>query len=114
MTAPEAIVGPGAVAVSDETSRFDEQLSYVRRQASLPVRQQVFSPDLVTSAVRIFEQRLGRQVSAGEARMLLARLVDFVRLGVNETKDAQTDRISLVPDQPGGQERSGGGKSEGR
>lgn len=114
MTAPEAIGPLGGVAVPDEKRRATERSSYALRRAPPSVRQQVFSPDLVTSAVRIFEQRLGRPVSNGEAKMLLARLVDFVRLGVNGFEDSPTDRTSLGPDPPGGQERGGDGEPEGR
>lgn len=74
----------------------------------------MFSKDLVTSAVRIFEQRLGRPVSDSEARMLLARLVDFVRLGVDGSEGTPADTRSSNPGQSASQERGGGSEPERR
>lgn len=69
-----------ASAICGGSRQSDECAISPARPSLSPARQQAFSADLVNSAVCIFEQRLGRPVSDGEARMLLSRLVDFVRL----------------------------------
>lgn len=114
MIAPAAIVAPESVAAPDEDCRSDEHSGYAAGRVLPPVRQTVFSSDLVTSAVRIFEQRLGRTVSDNEARMLLARLVDFVRLGVDGFEGTPADTRSSDPSWSTGQEWGGGCEPEGR
>ncbi len=114
MTAPAAIVVPGSAAVPDENCRSGEHTSYALRRVLPAVRQTMFSKDLVTSAVRIFERRLGRSVSDSEARMLLARLVDFVRLGVDGSESTPADTRSSNPGQSDRQEWGGGCEPEGR
>jgi hypothetical protein len=96
-------MAPGVAAVSSESRRSEERPSCAQWKPPPPARQQVFSTDLVSSAIDIFEQRLGRSVSDGEARMLLARLVDFVRLGVNGSGGTPADTRK-----PDGPERGGG------
>lgn len=70
--------------------------------------------DLINSAIGVFEKRLGRPVSDGEARMLLARLVDFVRLGVEGSEGTPADTRIHNTVQPVGQKWSGGCEPEGR